>query len=102
MRHSIPGILKRISLAETKNYVELDIYSKEVCTQAVAFTLTPDPEPRSTSIHGSKWEKVTYYGEINDSPLHPLEIFLNQYKGTSERKDMGDLRDSNDDYVSIY
>ena len=102
MRHSIPGILKRISPAETKNYVELDIYSKEVCTRAVAYTLTPDSDASPKPLYGEAWEKVTYYGEINDSPLHPLEIFLNQYKGTSERKDMGDLRDSNDDYVSIY
>jgi len=96
MKQSIPGTLKRISPAEKNSYIELDIYSKEVCTQAVAFTLTPETDEVPDSLYGSKWERVTYYGDqqsITNIPLHPLEIFLKEYKDTSSVKELEDERD---------
>ena len=94
--------LRRISPAEAENYVELSIYDEKICTKAIAFTLTPDSDASPKPLYGETWEKVTYYGDPYNSPLHPLEIFLNQYNDIVDRKDRGDVRDSNDDYVSIY
>ena len=91
MKQSIPGMLKRISPAEKNSYIELDIYSKEVCTQAVAFTLTPD-EAAPPGLYGSTWEKVTYYADessVNNVPLSPLE---HMYKEWELNKDVTNER----------
>ena len=80
MKHSIPGLLKRISEEEVENYRELDIYDKDVCTQAVAFTLNPSNNQHPGSLYDSKWEEVTYYGDSNTATQHPLEILLDEWR----------------------
>ena len=102
MKHSIPGTLKRISPVEKDSYIELDIYSKEVCTQAVAFTLTDIeggiyPAPS----YGTTWQRVTYYADtssINNTSLSPLEFMYKEWnmnKDIDEARDSGDVGESN-------
>lgn len=85
--------LKRISPAETKNYIELSIYDDKVCTQAIAFTLTDTKEGiYPASSYGTAWQKVTYYGDessTSDSPLSPLEFM---YKEWDMKKDIANER----------
>ena len=91
MKQSIPGTLKRISAAEKNLYIELDIYSKEVCTRAIALTLTPD-EAMPPGLYGSPWEKVTYYADessISNTSLSPLE---HMYKEWGMNKDVTNER----------
>jgi hypothetical protein len=97
MKQSIPGTLKRISLAEKNSYIELDIYSSEVCTKAIAFTLTDIerdvyPEGIKPPHCGAVWQQVTYYADqtsINNTPLYPLELM---YKEWEMNKDITDER----------
>jgi len=104
--------LKRISTAETENYIELSIYDDKVCTKAIAFTLTPSisiyPEDakslsyliKATST-GTPWQEVTYYGDessISTSLLSPLEFMYKEWnmnKDIDSVKDWGDVGDSN-------
>jgi hypothetical protein len=83
MKHSIPGLLKRISPAEKNSYIELDIYSKEVCTKAITFTLTDVEEGTYPDSHyGAAWQKVTYYADgesINNTFLYPLEFMYKEW-----------------------
>lgn len=84
MKQSIPGPLKRISPAEKNSYIELDIYSKEVCTKAVAFTLTDiDEDTYPASSYGTPWQKVTYYADSesinNTAALYPLELMYKEW-----------------------
>ena len=102
MKHSIPGTLKRISPAEKNSYIELDIYSKEVCTQAVVFTLTDVPGGTyPDSLCGTTWQAVTYYADnnsINNTSLSPLEFMYKEWsinKDIDSVKDWGDERESN-------
>jgi len=105
MKHSIPGTLKRISPAEKNSYIELDIYSKEVCTKAIAFTLTDIeegiyPESIKPSSYGTSWQKVTYYADdssINNTSLSPLEFM---YKEWNMNKDIDLERDLGDEELS--
>ncbi len=97
--------LKRISTAETENYIELSIYDDKVCTKAVAFTLTPSigiyPEGAKSSSTGTPWQEVTYYGDessISTSLLSPLEFMYKEWnmnKDIDSVKDWGDVGDSN-------
>ena len=93
--------LKRISTAETENYIELSIYDNEVCTKAIAFTLTETKGIYSASSLGTAWQEVTYYGDessINNNPLSPLEFMYkewNMHKDIDPVKDWGDERESN-------
>ena len=93
--------LKRISTAETENYIELSIYDDEVCTKAVAFTLTETKGIYSASSLETAWQEVTYYGDessINNNPLSPLEFMYkewNMHKDIDSVKDWGDERESN-------
>ena len=93
MKNSIPGTLKRISAAEKNSYIELDIYSKEVCTQAIAFTLTDIEEGiYPAPSYGTAWQKVTYYADessISNTPLSPLE---HMYKEWDMNKDVTNER----------
>ena len=85
--------LKRISTAETENYIELSIYDEKVCTKAIAFTLTdveggiyPD------SSYGTAWQMVTYYADdssISNTSLSPLEYM---YKEWDMNKDITNER----------
>jgi hypothetical protein len=83
MKNSIPGTLRRISVAEKNSYIELDIYSKEVCTQAIAFTLTDIEEGiYPAPSYGTAWQKVTYYADessISNTPLSPLEHMYREW-----------------------
>ena len=83
MKHSIPGTLKRISAAEKNSYIELDIYSKEVCTKAIAFTLTDVPnDTYPDSYYGTAWQAVTYYADessLNNTSLSPLEFMYKEW-----------------------
>ena len=80
--------LKRILPGEAENYVMLNIYDPNVCTRAVAFTLTPSSIPNPA---GSSWEDVTYYGNPDYSiDAHPLEVMLNEWKILGN-KDNGNL-----------
>ena len=101
MKHSIPGTLKRISPAEKNSYIELDIYSKEVCTKAIAYTLTDiDKGTYPASSYGTAWQKVTYYADqtsINNTPLYPLELM---YKEWNMNKDIDLERDLGDEELS--
>jgi hypothetical protein len=97
--------LKRISTAETENYIELSIYDDKVCTKAIAFTLTPSigiyPEDAKSPSYGTLWEEVTYYGDefsTSNSPLSPLEFMYKEWdmsKDIDPVKDLGDERDLN-------
>jgi hypothetical protein len=93
MKNSIPGTLRRISVAEKNSYIELDIYSKEVCTQAIAFTLTDIEEGiYPAPSYGTAWQKVTYYADessISNTPLSPLE---HMYKEWDMNKDVTNER----------
>jgi hypothetical protein len=85
--------IKRISPAETKNYIELSIYDEKVCTQAIAFTLTPSKDIYPASSYGTPWEDVTYYGDessTSQSSSSPLEFM---YKEWEVSKDTDILRD---------
>ena len=102
MKHSIPGTLKRISPAEKNSYIELDIYSKEVCTKAIAFSLTDIEEGiYPAPSYGTSWQEVTYYADdssINNTPLSPLEFMYKEWnmnKDIDSVKDWGDERESN-------
>jgi hypothetical protein len=83
MKHSIPGTLKRISPAEKNSYIELDIYSKDVCTKAIAFTLTGIEKGTYPDSHyGAAWQAVTYYADessFNNTPLSPLEFMYKEW-----------------------
>ena len=94
--------LKRISTAETENYIELSIYDDKVCTKAIAFTLTDIKEDiYPASSYGTVWQEVTYYGDessISDNPLSPLEFMYKEWnmnKDVDSVKDWGDERESN-------
>ena len=97
--------LKRISTAETENYIELSIYDDKVCQKAIAFTLTPFlsiyPEDVKSPSYGTPWEEVTYYGDessISNSPLSPLEFMYKEWsmnKDIDSSRDWGDVGDSN-------
>ena len=93
MKQSIPGILKRISPAEKNSYIELDIYSKDVCTKAIAFSLTDAPKGKyPDSSYGTSWQEVTYYADeqsINNTSLSPLEYM---YKEWEVNKDIDNER----------
>jgi hypothetical protein len=102
MKHSIPGTLKRISPAEKKSYIELDIYSKEVCTKAIAFSLTDIEEGiYPAPSYGTTWQKVTYYADqtsINNTSLSPLEFMYKEWnmnKDIDLERDLGDEREFN-------
>ena len=74
--------LKRISTAETENYIELSIYDDEVCTKAIAFTLTETKGIYPASSYGTVWQEVTYYGDessTSDNPLSPLEFMYREW-----------------------
>lgn len=74
--------LKRISPLEAKNYIELSIYDPKLSSKAIAFTLTPEPDPVPTSLTGRPWERVTYYADetsIGNEPLYPLEILHREW-----------------------
>ena len=80
--------IKRISTAETENYIELSIYDDEVCTKAIAFTLTESKGIYPASSLGTAWQEVTYYGDessTGDNPLSPLEFM---YKEWNMNKDI--------------
>lgn len=94
--------LKRISTAETENYIELSIYDEKVCTKAVAFTLTDIVEGiYPASSQGTAWQEVTYYADessISNNTLSPLEFMYKEWnmsKDVNEAKDLGDERESN-------
>jgi hypothetical protein len=94
MRNSIPGMLKRISAAEKNSYIELDIYSKDVCTKAVAFSLTDiERGVYPDSSYGTTWQEVTYYADelsISNTSLSPLEFMYKEWdvsKDTTNEKD---------------
>ena len=90
--------LKRISTAETENYIELSIYDEKVCTKAVAFTLTDIEEGTyPVSSLGTAWQEVTYYADessISNNTLSPLEFM---YKEWNMSKDVNEARDSGDE-----
>jgi len=100
--------LKRISTAETENYIELSIYDEKVYTKAIAFTLTPSKVDTSVGLHGqegslfkTQWMDVTYYGDefsITNTSLSPLEFMYREWdmnKDTGIMRDRGDEGDSN-------
>ena len=91
-------LLKRISPAEAKSYIELGIYDDKVCTKAIAFTLTDIeegiyPGGIKPSSLGTAWQKVTYYADessISNTPLSPLEFM---YKEWEMNKDITNEKD---------
>ena len=98
--------LKRISTAETENYIELSIYDEKVCTKAIAFTLTDIvegiyPGGVKPSSLGTAWQEVTYYADessISNNTLSPLEFMYKEWnmsKDVNEARDLGDVGESN-------
>lgn len=83
--------IKRITPGEAESYRELDIYDPNVCTKAVAFTLTSTSKPYPASLSGTPWEEVTYYGNLDDDYTEfPLMQLLNEWK-TPKEEDNGNL-----------
>ncbi len=94
--------LRRISTAETENYIELSIYDEKVCTKAIAFTLTDIVEGiYPASSQGTAWQEVTYYADessISNNTLSPLEFMYKEWnmnKDVDEGRDSGDVGESN-------
>ena len=70
--------LIRLTLEETRDYIQLEQGDPNFAVKAVAFTLTPttDPDPRLAG-----FDDVTYYADVEsfDFKVSPLEMMYSMW-----------------------